>query len=185
LRDFSLPSAPLSNLAASLSAMRSGRRRSRRANQLESTMLLDFGKHAGKTTQFVFLKTPDFALWAREQDARGKLAQAVTAFGRHEAALNAKAFVTRCRGCQAPATRGSYYNGTTDGLWWCDDCDPYSLGALDGKLSIVRTFNHAMQHVQWTCSAPRQAYREIVKDLSQAKGAPKRLGAEQAAAFLP
>jgi len=80
-------------------------------------MLLDFGTQMGKTTQLVFLKAPDFVVWALAQDASGKLAQAAAAFRRHATVLNAKPFVTRCHQCKKPATRGSYYRNTTDGVW--------------------------------------------------------------------
>jgi len=147
-------------------------------------MLLGIGKHKELTTQLVLLKHPDYVAWALDESSTGRLAQIVSAFRRHAAVLNAKPFVTRCRQCKAVATRGSYYQGTTDGQWWCDECDPYSLGAVEGRLRMVKSYNDALLHVQWTCDGRKSDYRSIIKDLSQAKGAPKRLGEAQAQEFL-
>jgi len=82
------------------------------------------------------------------------------------------------------ATRATAYRNDFTLMFWCDDCDPYGSGARTGTLTILRTYEEALRHVDWTGNRRRDWKRKIIRKLAEAKGLPKRVGAKQAAAFL-
>lgn len=144
-------------------------------------MKFQTGKHAGQTLEEVLLKKPDFARWYVEN--YGSTAHA-TEFVRLSKVFSAKPFVEKCNGCNSTATRASAYRGDDSLMFWCDDCDMYSSGANAGKLQEIKTITNALDHIKYTASGNRALSRAIVKRLAQAKGLPKRIGADHAVKFF-
>ena len=146
-------------------------------------MIIQSGKHEGKSTQELFLKEPGWVQFFVTKNPTSKLA---LEFKRHDKALTAKPFVEKCFKCKAQATRLSFYAGNARGpMAWCDTCDPHSIGARQGKLTLVKTFKQALIFVQSTCEGRRGDQRIAVRLLAEAKGLPKRVGQAAAIAFLP
>lgn len=145
-------------------------------------MLVQSGRHAGKTAEEIILKSPDWAEWLIDKHPQNNL---VSEFKRLIQIFDAKPFVKSCWGCGEPATRASAYRQTADDLYfWCDQCDPYSTGANRGKLTSVRSFRSALDHVNYTCAGRRIDKRVIVRELAVGKGLPARVGAKEAVAFF-
>lgn len=145
-------------------------------------MIIQSGKHKGKTAALVILKYPDWVEWLIAKHPENSL---VAEFRRLIEIMNKKPFIENCRSCEKLAVRASAYRNTPDDLYlWCDTCDPYGTGANHGKLYIVTTFNSALEHVNYTCEGRRSDKRIIIRELAQAKGLPERVGASQAAAFF-
>jgi hypothetical protein len=82
------------------------------------------GKHAGKATEEVLLKKPDFAQWHIWKYPDAKHAKD---FERLIEEFDAKRFRVRCD-CGSKATRASAYWGSPRLEFWCDKCNPDSSG---------------------------------------------------------
>jgi hypothetical protein len=146
------------------------------------------GKHEGKTTeelalkQQLALKQPDYAQWFI---ANVKASKVSDAFRSHFAAFDAKPFTAKCDGgCGRRARYGTTYTGAPTLYFWCDQCRPYSRGATSGKLQEVRTVRDVLGHIDHTMGGSRTWKRDIVRQLAEAKGLPKRVGKAQALAFF-
>lgn len=136
-------------------------------------MLITFGKHDGKMTAKVLLREPNWAVWAMtKKDATGALASVKKELFEDMLRFDAVAFKVECQGngCSKTATRVSLYRDDVRPNYWCDDCDPYQLGAPPGELNIVQRYAEALKHIEDYCSAPKTAFRGLVKALAQAKG---------------
>lgn len=146
-------------------------------------MIIGTGDHAGKSTQEMFLKLPDWVQFFVRKNPDSKISDE---FRRHDKSLTAKPFTEKCNKCEGVATRLSFYAGNASlGIAWCDSCDPYSLAARQGKLTIIKTFRQALAFVDSTCKGRRSDKRTIVRRLAEAKGFPKRAGQSITIAFLP
>jgi hypothetical protein len=140
------------------------------------------GKHAGKTTEEVLLKKPDFAQWAITNHPDTPWAQD---FDQLMDALDAKPFKEPCFGCKGKATRASAYRGADSLMYWCDDCRPTRSGADGDKLVIVDSIRDVLRHVDWTASGVRSFKRTMMRSYAEAKGLPKkRVGEKQALEFF-
>lgn len=148
-------------------------------------MQVTFGKHASKSSQFLVLKEPGYVRWALAQSASGPMSKLQAEAKRHIKDLDAKPFKAVCAMCKQPAVRASAYQNNTDLYPWCATCDPYSLGADSGKLSMLTTWSQALWHVEFTCGDRKGDQAAIIAELARLKGAPARLGNAQATAFLP
>jgi hypothetical protein len=145
-------------------------------------VIIGGGPKAGKSTQELILKDPG---WVQFFVGKNPQSKVTAELKRHDRALTARPFVEKCR-CKSFATRLSFYAGNaTTSISWCDECDPYSLGARRGTLTIVRTFMEAVRFVDSTCKGRRTDKRLVVRQLAEAKGLPKRVGQSAAIAFLP
>jgi hypothetical protein len=145
-------------------------------------MGLQSGKHAGKTTETLLLKSPDWAQWMMSNHPDNPVSRE---FRRLVARFDAKPFTKICDRCRQQATRASAYQGSGRNLmFWCDDCNPYSSGASSGRLTVVRTFDDALRHIEFTCTALRGEKRDIINALAKGKGLPSRVGDAQAEAFF-
>jgi hypothetical protein len=145
-------------------------------------MRIETGRYAGKTTQLVLFKRPDWVQWLLRNYPDNKL---VPDFKLLIEIFDSKPLLKACYCCARQATCASVPRGTGWGMhFWCDDCNPYSTGARCGSLGVVSTFESAMVHADWTCEARRRAKRDLIKELAQAKGLPARVGAPPAAAFF-
>jgi hypothetical protein len=150
-------------------------------------MKFSVGKHSGKDTRYVLLKDPDYVRWTLNQaNLSGGLLAARKDLQLKKAQFDAKPFVAKCFGnCKKPSTRASVYLGSPDLFVWCDSCDPYSRGALQGKLDIVRSYDDALKHVEYTCGNNKAYMKDIIRQLATAKGMPARFTASAISNFLP
>ena len=150
--------------------------------------LMRFGKHEDKSVELVVLKFPDYVEWMRTRKEkpgrlRGALADAKELIER----FDNKPFVVKCNGykCRNVATRCSLYKDyVVDPHWWCDECDPYSLGAQPGRLALLSKYFQAIRHVEMHCGGVRSTCRKLIIELARAKGLPKRAMEKQAQEFL-
>jgi hypothetical protein len=145
-------------------------------------MRFQSGKHPGKTTEEVLLKFPDWAFWNVNNYPDSKHSKEFETLGRKFAA---KPFTKRCHGgCGKLATRGTAYAGSPNLMFWCNNCSPTQRGASGSKLTVVRTFDDVIRHIGHTANGNRAYSRNIVRQLAEAKGLPKRVGEKHALAFF-
>lgn len=148
-------------------------------------MDIGFGVHKGKSVEEILLKEPSYALWVLSiQNAYGQMLAVKNEIQRLIGVFNRRPFIAICHRCRRPATRGSFYRQNTLAMYWCENCDPYSEGADDGKLSIVSTFEEAADHVQLYCQNRKGDLTTVIRNLAIAKGSPKRIGKPQASEFF-
>lgn len=150
-------------------------------------MKVGFGKHKDKSVATIVLKEPGYVAWVlSESRPSGPLARVKAEAQRLIAFFDSKPYQRRCHGhgCTKSATYCTVYRNNVYGpMWWCDDCNPYQMGATDGKLSGIRTYNDAINHCNVFCTR-RDALKDLVKIMAHAKGLPKRVGEKQAAEFF-
>lgn len=150
-------------------------------------MQITFGKYDGKTSQEVVVKHASYTKWVLDQTASGSLGNLQTELKRLIANLDNKPYRCKCStaGCVRPVSRlTAYANNDADLYPWCAICDPYSLGANSGKLTVVNSYKDVLNHVAIRCGATKGGYDRIVKAYARFKGLPSRVGATSAAAFF-
>ncbi|WP_431261839.1 hypothetical protein ACQ859_16400 [Roseateles chitinivorans] len=149
-------------------------------------MQIDFGKHPGKSSQYVTLKDPSYVRWMfSKENPNGQLLSLIREAKRHIQDLDGKPFSGSCSACKSPATRASVYSNSISLVCWCESCSPYSLGAPDGKLTIIRTYLQALRHVEFTGGSNKAFQAAIIKELVRVKGGPKTLTQAAMLKFLP
>lgn len=145
-------------------------------------MRIQTGKQAGKTTEEVLLKQADWAQWMVENIPNSPVSKN---FRQLRLAFNRKAFTAECTKCGEVATCATAYRETGRSLmFWCDDCDPYASGAVQGTLTVIETYGDALRHVDQSCNGVRAEKRAIIRELAEGKGLPRRVGENQATAFF-
>lgn len=156
------------------------------AGERKNLMKVNFGKHTGKSVESLILKEPGYINWALgNRDASGALLSVKREAERLIAIFDQKPFSVKCFGCRKNiSSRISLYSGGVSVFCWCDNCDPYSQGAFDGRLSIVKTYKHILQHVELTCDNSNDSFKTIVRAVAELKGLPKRVGEKQAREFF-
>ena len=88
------------------------------------------------------------------------------------------------RDCTKPATCLSVYGDNVYApLWWCDDCDPYQMGAREGKLSLIKTYQDAILH-HMMFHTPKSFLKDLVRIMAVEKGLPKRVSEKNAVEFF-
>ena len=108
-------------------------------------MRLQSGKNAGKITEELLLKQPDWAQWMVENHPDSVVSKSFRLLAK---TFNARTFTEECAECGEAATRATAYRNTGDGLmFWCDDCNPYGAGAAQDTLTTIKTFGDALRHV--------------------------------------
>jgi hypothetical protein len=153
-----------------------------------SRMLVNFGKHEGKTVEMLVLKEPDYVKWVLYQPSpSGELERIRSETLRLIAIFDHKPILGSCTGreCVNSPVRFSAYAGSSETLYtWCGSCDPYEAGANSGRLTDIYTHPDALAHVDRTERGVRSGYRAIVKAMAVAKGLPNRSGEAQVRAFF-
>ena len=145
-------------------------------------MKLTFGKHKGKSVETIVLKHPDYAMWLLSKtDAGEPLAHIRKEVARLIRFFDSKPFVYRCYGCRKSATRFSLAHPSPTAYWWCDKCNPRSMGC-DELLSVGHTYEKAMQYA--ALALGKDQARGLIRDIAEAKGLPKRVGEKQAKEFF-
>lgn len=148
-------------------------------------MAITFGKHKGTTEEIAVFRWPDYVSWVLAQpNPTGPMIPLAARFRTLIDAVDRKPFLKRCHGCGKPATRFSLYRNDVSPYWWCNDCDPYSSGAIEGRLSVGRSYRDALNHVKYTCGNTATQARAVIRTLAEAKGLPKRLSAKAAVGFF-
>lgn len=150
-------------------------------------MLLTFGKHQGSTVAEIVLKESDYLIWMLgQQNPTGPMAQACAEARRLIAIFDDKPFLHQCMGhdCDAQATRITVYGQNIQPVYWCDACDPYSMGAASGKIQAIKRYCDAVQHVSFWCQGRKSDLKELIRSMARAKGLPARVGVQQAEAFF-
>ena len=140
-------------------------------------MQISFGKHCGRSVEFLVLTEPDYLLWMLRQKAPTKAMQRVLEeASRLIGVFDRKPLQRQCSGwgCSNPATRFSAYTGSPHLEVWCENCRPSSGGADTKKLRVIRRYDEALEHVCATCSARSGGLQSIIADLAHAKGLPYR-----------
>ena len=131
-------------------------------------MNMTFGKYKDKPVAWVLINDPSYFSWMRSKgmDNWREYIFALDLVRR----LDELPFVnTRChgsKGCSNEVSRLTLYKGQFNGAYWfCEECDPYNMGAVSGALSSVRTAASILQHSQAS---------DILKAMFKAKGGPER-----------
>lgn len=135
--------------------------------------------------ELLVLKEPPYIDWLFKEHATGRLRD-LQVYGRSLIEhFDKKQIQTKCfvKGCSAHATRFSVYKDNIAPIWWCDECNPYQLGALDGRLQILRTYQDSLLHAQIYCTRAADM-KTLITSLARAKGLPQRVGELQAAKFF-
>jgi len=149
-------------------------------------MIVNFGKHKGKSVATLVLKEPSYIFWVLcQKDPGGPLARVKAESKRLIQIFNSKPFTEkRCYGCKIQATRCTVYSSNVYGpMWWCNKCDPYQTGALTGKLESISAYIDALHHCDLYCST-KESMKNLIMTLAKAKGLPKRVGEKQANNFF-
>jgi hypothetical protein len=151
-------------------------------------MRITIGKHAGESVAEVVLKHADYCKWLLDKDdASGVLERMRVEAQRLISIFDSKPILGSCNGsgCAKRSVRFSAYRGNSElPHWWCETCSPYLAGASQGKLTIIKTYRDALDHVESTCGGTRGGYSEIIRAMAIAKGLPKRSGEKQIGDFF-
>ena len=137
-------------------------------------MKIWFGKHKGKLLERLLLAEPHYIRWIRKEGAKPPLSVVKKEIEHLLEVFKSRPFVVRCTNCKKAATRCTVYGNAVSPYWWCDSCDPYSTGAQEGKLTIIKTYDHAMTHVEYFCGDRLGDARELARALAEGKGLPKK-----------
>lgn len=142
-------------------------------------MILGFGKHSEESVQKLLFSEPSYVEWILDQpEPRGRLKAARQEVLRLRAHMDGKPFKVHCAGCGGAASRASAYWNSDSLFFWCEDCDHYQLGANQGKLAIVRSYEDALRHAKFRCGDNEKIKKSVVKQLAQAKGLKSKLTAK-------
>jgi hypothetical protein len=149
-------------------------------------MMIAFGKHAGKSLEYLILRQPDYVMWMLDQkaatdwfaDAKRELRTLIASFDQKPMVIECYADCGNC------ATRGSVGRGFTLPYWWCDACDPCQLGASPSSLVIIRTYLDVVGYVAMRCGGRRADLRKLIRELAHAKGLPTRAGRDDVVGFF-
>src|SRR5436305_1871752 len=137
----------------------------------DAVMIVDVGKHSGKSVGKLILAEPAYVLRAFGQEDPD-LAPIVQEAQRLIGIFDAKPLRAQCRGynCDRAATRCTVYHRTCNPMYWCDHCDPHQLGARSGKLHDVRTYQDALAVGDAATWDRKWATRELIQQIAKAKG---------------
>jgi hypothetical protein len=152
---------------------------------MRNKMQIVFGKHAGTTFEDLVLKEPAYVVWMlNHPEHTGERACAEAK--RLLDIFDKKPFITPCSGsgCNNQATRCSLYEESIQPRWWCNKCDPYSMGAKPGSLFIRQYYIEAWAYVHYMCNRRKRYFRELLRDMARAKGLPWRAGKQEVQAFF-
>ena len=110
-------------------------------------------------------------MWILEKtDSAGPLVYVRNEVIRLLSIFNNKKFIKECVGCGNVATYCTVYGNTVHNPhWFCDECDPYRLGAAQGRLNVLRTYEDSLEHVKFWCDE-KYNYKSIIRSMAEAKG---------------
>jgi len=131
--------------------------------------------HKGKLVETVVLKFPDLVFWMAEKNPPYGSEWLPDYIQKCVDLFEAKPLTKFCGGkvnghnCTKTATRFALYPDSAQPTYWCATCDPYQLGSTQ-TLTISDSYYDALFHVWATTSRNRTSYRNLIKDLAEAKG---------------
>ena len=150
-------------------------------------MYFKFGKYSDKLVEIVLLKDPNYIAWILGvPNPKGRMLLIKSEIQRLIRIFDAKPFLRNCRGrdCTRLATRLSvYFDDVYHPMYWCEDCDPSQMGARDGQLSMVKTYQDARLH-HTLFHTPKSFLKDLVRNMAVEKGLPKRVGEKEAEGFF-
>ena len=103
-------------------------------------MIMSFGQYKDKHVGWVIRNDFSYFKWMKRQEMTNR--KEFQAMKKYVSILNRIPFQCACYGKCKPkniATRYSIYSKNPDLHYFCDECDPYSSGANNGKLFIGKT----------------------------------------------
>lgn len=155
-------------------------------------MNVGFGTYKDVDVRRLLLQHPDYVKWVLKEAKGGQLAALAADLRRYIQVFDAKTFVEQCMGrragarCARPVKCGTAYHShsglSVDLFWWCDTCDPYQSGA-GATLIPVSTYSEALSVVD-RYQGRKSDFTDIIKNLSRAKGMPKRVTSAALEAFF-
>ena len=141
-------------------------------------MNMAFGKYKDKPVAWVLIQDPSYFSWMqlKGMDKWREYLFAMELIRKLDELPYVNARCHGSKGCSNEVTQLSLYKGQFNGAYWfCDQCDPYSMGAISGVLSPVRTAASIMNHSH---------ANDIVKEMFKAKGGPDRKTAAALKSFF-
>ena len=149
-------------------------------------MILPFGKHFGLAVKLLVLRDPGYGAWARPGRSAAGLANVQREIRRLIGIFDAKPLTGACSAadCGNAVTIATAYSGSTNLMWWCDDCGRREASARSGKVRLVRTYLDAAGHVGASCPSGHDEAARLVRGLARAKGLQDVVGERQALAFF-
>jgi hypothetical protein len=140
-------------------------------------MIITFGEYRGRSVEWLVLKRPDYVKWILDQptptwplaDVKSEVLRLISIF-------DAKAILKPCgRNCLVSVSGFEAYDGNPYMLWpVCDMCDPCQNGPAPWKLSVIRTYNDALNFIKQHCDGRGSEYRLAINTIAVAKGFPER-----------
>jgi hypothetical protein len=140
-------------------------------------MIITFGEYRGRSVEWLVLKRPDYVKWILDQPApTWPLAGVKSEALRLISIFDAKPILKPCNGCSRTAIRFTGYQGNPWCYYaWCETCDPYHLsGAVEWKLTVIRTYKDALNFIKQRCDGRRGEYRLAINTIVILKGFPER-----------
>lgn len=131
---------------------------------------MSFGKYQGKSVAYVVLKDFEYFIWMYQNNMSNR--PEYTEALRLLQILDAKPFYQKCYSCRqkAAAKFSLYHGGVAAPSFFCEECDPYSQGAIRGKLAIYSSLRDVVN-----CGIPYKNYiNTVIACVAEAKGFPKR-----------
>ncbi|MDE7312319.1 MAG: hypothetical protein K2N87_11985 [Eubacterium sp.] len=131
---------------------------------------MSFGKYQGKSVAYVVLKDFEYFIWMYQNNMSNR--PEYTEALRLLQILDAKPFYQKCYSCRqkAAAKFSLYHGGVAVPSFFCEECDPYSQGAIRGKLAIYSSLRDVVN-----CGIPYKNYiNTVIACVAEAKGFPKR-----------
>ncbi len=131
---------------------------------------MSFGKYQGKSVAYVVLKDFEYFIWMYQNNMSNR--PEYTEALRLLQILDAKPFYQKCYSCrQKAAVKFSlYHGGVASPSFFCEECDPYSQGAIRGKLAIYSSLCNVVNS-----GIPYKNYiNTVIACVAEAKGFPKR-----------
>lgn len=154
----------------------------------DTSMIVTFGEHAGKSVGWLVLNNPDYAIRLfYDQDLSGPELLVRNEVVRLIKTFDSKPFIKKCanRPCALPVTRCSVALRAANVHFWCDSCNLYDMGAGAGKLRIISTYAETVDYVR-ELEYDKDFYRYFINILAVSKGFPDEdcIEEEQVSAFF-
>ncbi len=141
-------------------------------------MIIPIGKHSGKSVEWLVLNRPDYVKWVLKEPTRpgSGLASVKAESLRLISLVDEKPIIKPCHNCSNTATRFTGYQENSYTFYaWCETCDPYRLsGAVEWKLTVIRTYKDVLNFIERRCDGRRGEYRLAINTIAMAKGFPER-----------
>jgi len=147
-------------------------------------MRMPFGEHEEKLLESLVLREPRYVYGLlRDEDVPARIQKEAT---RLIAVFDAKPYLTDCTSeeCINDVTRFTVYGWNLSPQFWCDECDPYSLGARSGKIQEIATYDDAVMHAMFHCNNSLKDLKTLIRIMAGAKGLSGRIGEKQAEEFF-